>query len=69
MNIETHKVVEDGKVMSASICTLWLQYSQILNETLTVFISVCTAIYVGRRAIKAIFDTVKDIKSFYKKRR
>lgn len=69
MTIETHKVIEDGKVVSAGVCTLWLQYSQVLNEVLTLFITICTAIYVGRRAIKAIIDTVKDIKSFCKKRR
>jgi hypothetical protein len=69
MTIETHKVIEDGKVVSAGVCTLWLQYSQILNDVLTLFITICTSIYVGRRAFKTIVETVKDIKQFYKKRR
>ena len=69
MTIEPHKVIEDGKVVGAGACTIWLQYSQILNETLTLFISLCTAVYVGRKAIKAIIMTVKDIKRYIKKKR
>lgn len=69
MTIEPHKVIEDGKVVGAGACTIWLQYSQVLNETLTLFISLCTAVYVGRKAIKAIIMTIKDIKKYLKKKR
>ena len=69
MTTETHKVIEDGKVVSAGVCTLWLQYSLVLNEVLTLFISICTAIYVGRKAVKAIIATAKEIKEYYKDRK
>ena len=69
MNVEPHKLVEDGKVVGAGTCTIWLQYSQVLNETLTLFITICTAVYVGRRAIKAIVDSIKDVKKYIKKKR
>lgn len=69
MSIEASKVIEDSKVVSAGVCTLWLQYSQILNETLTLFISLCTAVYVGRKAVKAILLSIKDIKRYFKKKR
>ena len=69
MTVEPHKVIEDGKVVGAGACTIWLQYSQVLNETLTLFITICTAVYVGRRAIKDIFDTIKDIKKYFKKKK
>lgn len=69
MTIEPHKVIEDGKVVGAGACTIWLQYSQVLNETLTLFISICTAVYVGRKAIKALIATVRDIKRYFKKKR
>lgn len=69
METGVQQVIEDSKVVSAGVCTLWLQYSQVLSETLTLFISVCTAIYVGRRAVKAILDTIKDFKAFIKKRK
>ena len=69
MTIVPHKVIEDGKVVGAGACTIWLQYSQVLNETLTLFISLCTAVYVGRKAIKAIIMTIKDIKKYLKKKR
>ena len=69
MTVEPHKVIEDGKVVGAGACTIWLQYSQVLNETLTLFITICTAVYVGRRAVKAVIDTVKDIKGYYKRKR
>lgn len=69
MSAEVHKMVEDGKVVGAGVCTVWLQYSQVLNETLTLFISLCTAVYVGRRAYKAIADTICDIHNWFKKRK
>ena len=69
MTIEAHNVIEDGKVVTAGICTIWLQYSQLLNETLTLFISLCTAIYVGRKAVKAVIETIKDIKALRNKKK
>ena len=69
MNIDAHRVVEDTKVVSAGVCTVWLQYSQVLNETLTLFISICTSIYVGRRAYRAIVDSIKDFRKWRKKKR
>jgi len=69
MNVEPHKLVEDGKVVGAGTCTIWLQYSQVLNETLTLFITICTAVYVGRRAFKAVVGIIKDIKKYFKKKR
>lgn len=69
MTVEPHKVIEDGKVVGAGACTIWLQYSQVLNETLTLFITICTAVYVGRRAVKAVIDTIKDLKKYFKKKR
>jgi len=69
MTIEPHKVIEDGKVVGAGACTIWLQYSQVLNETLTLFISICTAVYVGRKAFKATMATIRDIKKYLKKKR
>lgn len=69
MTVEPHKVIEDGKVVGAGACTIWLQYSQVLNETLTLFITICTAVYVGRRAVKSVIDTIKDLKKYFKKKK
>lgn len=69
MSLEPHKVIEDTKVVSAGACTIWLQYSQVLNETLTLFISICTSVYVGRRAYRAVLDTIKDFRRWRKKRK
>lgn len=60
--ITSDQIVEDSKVVSAGAGTIWLQYSNVLNETLTLFISLCTAIYVGRKAYKTIKEIIKTMK-------
>lgn len=50
------KILEDSKVIGSAGLALGLEYAQILNSFLSLLISICTLIYVGKRAYQIVSD-------------
>ena len=48
-------LIEDGKVIGSASIAVLLDYAQIFNQIITLFISVCTLVYVANRAYYSLF--------------
>ena len=55
-------LIEDSKVVGSASIAVLLDYTQVFNQIITLFISLCTLVYVANRAYYSLFVYKKNYK-------
>ena len=51
------RIIEDSKVIGSAGVAILLEYAQVFNTIITLCISICTLIYVAKRAWQVLQET------------
>ncbi len=61
------RIIEDGKVVASASFAILLDYAQLLNTLITLGISICTFIYVAKRARQVLTEPRRKGRRYAKK--
>ena len=61
------RIIEDSKVVGSAGVVILLEYAQVFNTLITLCISICTLIYVSKRAWQVLRETFPHNKKRKKK--